>query len=233
LRHAVDLIEKERAAARVLDFAGPRFHRAGECACLVTEELALDHGFRNRRAIDRDIVTLLALAEIMQTARDQVFADARLAVKDDAHIGAGEFADGRAQIFRGLRCPDDARCKRLVVDGAAQPPVLDDELALLARVPHDFEKPLRNERLLDEIIGAEAHRLDRRLYIAVTGDHHDGKLGIGFLRATQQREPVHALHLEVGHHDARKGGAELRRGGACGLMNHSSKPASSSHCVTA
>ena len=169
----------------------------------------------NAGAIDRDVVAFVAPSEIVQAARDQVLADAGLAVEDDAHVGAGELGDGGAQIFRRPRGADDARVQRLLVDGAAQPPVLDHELALLAGVPHDLQKALGRERLLDEVVGAEPHRLDRDLDVAMAGDHDDGQLGIDLLRAAQQLQPVDALHLEIGDQHAGKIRAQLaerRRG---------------------
>ncbi len=139
-RHAVDLVEKQRAAACVFELAEPRLHRAGEGAGLVAEELALHHRLRNSRAIDRDVVALGAAAEIVQAARDQILADAGLAIDDDADIGAGKFGDGRAQRLGGARRADDARGQRLLVDRAPQPAVLDHELALLAGAADNIEK---------------------------------------------------------------------------------------------
>ena len=113
-RHAVDLVEKQRAALRMLDLAGPALRRAGEGAALVAEEFAFRHGVGHRGAVDRHIVARAAPAEIVQAARDQILADAGLAVDHHAGIGCGQFGDLRAQRFGGARIADDARRERWV-----------------------------------------------------------------------------------------------------------------------
>ena len=218
-RHAVDLVEKERAAIGVLDLADTDLRGAGEGAGLMPEELALDHGLRHRRTIDGDVVGLGTAAEIVQAARDQILADAGLAIEHDACIGAGKLGNARAQRLRGLRGADDAGGQRLLADGPAQTPVLDHKLALFAGAPHHFEKTLGRERLLDEVVGAEPHRLDRGLDIAVAGDHHHREFGIELLRAAQQLHPVHALHLQVGDQNALEIGAERVERGRGALVH--------------
>ena len=50
-RHVADLVEEERAAARLLELAGHRPVGAGEGALLVAEELALEQVARDRRQL--------------------------------------------------------------------------------------------------------------------------------------------------------------------------------------
>ena len=52
--HVADLVEKERAAVRLLEEPAALEHRAGERAPLVAEQLALDELARDRRAVDLD-----------------------------------------------------------------------------------------------------------------------------------------------------------------------------------
>ena len=87
-------------------------------------------------------------------------------------------------------------------DQPAQPAIVEDELALLARAADHIEKAVRLERLLDEVVGAAPHRLDRDLDIAMPGDHHDGQIRIELLDMAEQRHPVDALHLQVGDDNA-------------------------------
>ncbi len=131
------------------------FARARKSARLVSEELALDHRLRHGGAIDRDIVRFVPAAEIMDAARYEILADTGLAIKDDADVGAGKLGDRGAQLLGRLRRADDAGAQRLLADDAPQAAILDDELALLAGSPHDLEKALGRERLLDEVVGAE------------------------------------------------------------------------------
>src|SRR2546426_11345223 len=52
--HVDDLVEKHRAARRLLEAANFAGDRAGERALLMPEQLALEQVLRNRRAVDRD-----------------------------------------------------------------------------------------------------------------------------------------------------------------------------------
>ena len=52
--HRPDLVEKERAAARVLDEAGPRRGRAGEGAAGMSEQLVFQQRFGQRGAVEGD-----------------------------------------------------------------------------------------------------------------------------------------------------------------------------------
>ena len=90
-RHAIDLIEEQRAAARVLEFSGPRLDGTGEGAGLVSEKFAFDHSVGDRSTVDRNVITFVPPPEIVQTTRDQVLARAGLAEQDHAHVGTGEF----------------------------------------------------------------------------------------------------------------------------------------------
>ena len=88
-----------------------------------------------------------------------------------------EFAGAMRSInwrswFIAVRFADDAVCR-----AGARPQLAD--FTLQAR---SFDCPIgdkheavRLERLFDEIIGAEFHRRNRRLDIAVAGNHHDGQ----------------------------------------------------------
>ena len=57
-RHFADLIQKQRTALRHFDAAFLLLVRACECAFLVAEQLAFEHGAADGRAIDSDERTL-------------------------------------------------------------------------------------------------------------------------------------------------------------------------------
>ncbi len=144
----------------------------------------------------------------MDAACYEILADTGLAINDDADVGPGQLGDRGAQPLGRRRRADDARAQRLLADDAPQPAILDDQLALLAGSPHDLEKALGRERLLDEVVGAETHRLDRGLDVTVSRNDNHRQLRIDLLRPAQQLHPVHSLHLQVGDEDAGKVGAQ-------------------------
>src|SRR5215471_911844 len=57
------------------------------------------------------------------------------------------------------------------------------------------------DRLGDEFRGAVCARPPAALVVAVGGHHHDGYVGAQCLDFTQEREPVHAGHVDVGQDD--------------------------------
>ena len=52
--HVPDLVEQDRAAVALLEFSDPAAVGAGERALLVTEELALEQGLGDGRAVERE-----------------------------------------------------------------------------------------------------------------------------------------------------------------------------------
>ena len=92
-RHALDLVEEQRAAVGVLELADAAPRRAGEGADLVAEQFAVDQVLRQAAAVQRNEMAAPPLAVVVQAARHQVLAGAGLAVDD--HVGRcrGQRAD--------------------------------------------------------------------------------------------------------------------------------------------
>ena len=53
------------------------------------------------------------------------------------------------------------------------------------------------DRLLDEVVGPAAESLNRQRVLAVPGDHQDGRVGPSRPDLGQERQTVHARHLDV------------------------------------
>ena len=86
-RHVADLVEEERAAIGLLNEAGPGLGRPGEGAGLVAEQLGLDQGLGQGRAIDRDEGLVGAPRRAVQGAGEELLAGAGLAADEEAHPG--------------------------------------------------------------------------------------------------------------------------------------------------
>src|SRR5262249_57349882 len=82
-----DLVEEDRAAVGGFEEARPGGLRIGERALLVTEELGLDQGPRERRAVDLDEGPAPPPAARMQEARGVPLAAPRL--PEEQHGGGG------------------------------------------------------------------------------------------------------------------------------------------------
>ena len=78
-RHLADLVEEQHAAAGLLDPSRLRRDRAGERAALVAEQLRLEQLVGKRRAVDGDERPVLAARSLVNEARDDFLAGARLA----------------------------------------------------------------------------------------------------------------------------------------------------------
>src|SRR5260370_19971977 len=110
---------------------------------------------------------------MMDAAGSEILADTVLAINDYADVGPGQLGGRGAQPLGRRRRADDAGAQRLLADDAPQAAILDDQLALLAGSPHDLEKALGGERLLNEVVGAQMHRLDRDFDVTVSrNDNH-------------------------------------------------------------
>src|SRR3954465_15157915 len=74
--HLRYFVQQKRAAVGKLEASLSPGGRARERALLVAEELALHQSLWNRGAVDGDKLSLTARAEIVNRARDQLFASA-------------------------------------------------------------------------------------------------------------------------------------------------------------
>src|SRR3546814_56061 len=110
LNHVVELaqfVEENGAAVGRLDEAGLARRGAGEGALLVAEQLRLHEVFGNRRAVDVDEALLGARRLLVEHARDQSLAGARLAVdQHGARRTLGDPLDQPADRLAFLRFAD-------------------------------------------------------------------------------------------------------------------------------
>ena len=82
----IHFVEEQSAAARLGYDALACFLRVGKRAAGVTEQLAFDERFRNRAAVDRHERRRLAAAEVMNRARGEFLAGARLALNEHGGV---------------------------------------------------------------------------------------------------------------------------------------------------
>ena len=182
----------------MFELADPLLGRPGKSAGLVAEKLGFDDVGGQGRAVDGDEIALGPAAEIMERARHDLLAGARLAKDQHIHIGVGKRADLFAQTLDAQRSPDEAGSHFVAaVECRAQDAVFQNQPTLFERAFDDRVEPRDGEGLLDEIIGPDAHGIDRHLHVAMAGDQDDGKGGIDGERLAQQVEPVDPRHADV------------------------------------
>ena len=91
--HLADLVEEQRAAVGELELARLHPVRAGERAALVAEELALEQGRRQGRAVDLDAGARAADRGVVDGARDELLAHSRFAPDENGDVGVGDLLD--------------------------------------------------------------------------------------------------------------------------------------------
>ena len=103
-----DLVEKQRPAFGDLELSPPAAD-AGRRPFLDPEQLRLEQGLDQRRAVDRDERPVAPPAQLVDLTRDQFLADTALALEQDGEIGRGDPLDRRAQGLHHLSRPDQWR----------------------------------------------------------------------------------------------------------------------------
>ena len=97
--HIANLVEKERAAFGLFEFALMARSRACERAFLVPEQFRFDELRRNRRAIQGDKSILAPLRFFMNRPGDQLFPRPGLSENADACFAGGDALDLREKRF--------------------------------------------------------------------------------------------------------------------------------------
>src|SRR5262249_41536585 len=133
-RELADLVEEERAAVRFFEEAAPIRVRVGERALLVAEELALEQVLRDRAAVDRHEGHVLARRTLMDRARDELLADAALALDEHRGLEVGDLRDGAEDLRHRGALREDGLELRLLLDLLLQRAVLAAKRLALLRL---------------------------------------------------------------------------------------------------
>ncbi len=192
--HVPDLIEEQRPPVGQLELAFLGGEGAREGAPGMAEELALDELLGDGRAVDLDEGSGRPQALGVDGPRHQLLAGAVLTEDQHPPVAGGRLGDDASEGAEGGALPyHGVALLDLLLEGA----VLRLEAPLAERVLDHEQRLLEGERLLDEVLGAHAHRLDRGLDGAVAGDHDHRHLGIEGADAGQGLEPVHLRQPHV------------------------------------
>jgi hypothetical protein len=199
--HVAHLVEEDRPLVRELELPDLLLRGPRERPLLVAEELALDELLGDRRTVDLDERLVPPVRVAVDGAGHELLAHPALA-GDEHGRARGRGAPHRLpDLLEGAAAAHHAVA---VVEDEPQPPVLLGEALLAERVPRGDQDALAVGRLLDEVEGAQLHRLHRRLHRAVAGEDNDGRRAVLLLQLLQDLEPVHLGHLDVEEHEVRR-----------------------------
>src|SRR6185436_17184045 len=175
-RQIADFIEEQRAAVRELELPRLALRRAGEGALLVAEELGLEQVLGNRRAVDRDKRPVVARAERVEGAREQLLAGAALALEEHRRVGGGGAVQRHRDLLQLRVVADDLRRAAALRQLLAQDQVFGGQPPLRQRPLDHQQQVLRIDRLREKVEGAFLHRRDGVLDAAERGHHDDRQL---------------------------------------------------------
>ncbi|MNQ41251.1 hypothetical protein D3C85_549210 [compost metagenome] len=171
------LIEEQGAAIGRLEQALLVFHRAGEAALLVAEELAFHQLGRNGAAVDRHEGPVGARSLFMDQSCHQFLAAAGFAADVDGGLAAGEFLDLLAQGIHWRRAALQAAVhRRFAILRRAQAQGGVDQFAQAAEV----------DRLGQEVESAGLEGVHRGVEAAIGRDHRHRNQGMALLDVLNQ-----------------------------------------------
>ena len=184
---------------------------------LLATQLALGGGHRESAAVQPDEPPLPRAAPAVDGHRRRLLAGPGLANHQDINVDLGDVGESLPQLLHRRAPPQQQGIVRLVVcQLRPQGPVFQHQAALLGGSPHAVDQAVGRVGLLEEVVGALAHGLDRHGYVAVPGDEDHRQVGIELDEPPQQSETVHAGQPHVRDDDARELRAERRLGGLRG-----------------
>ena len=165
-----DLVEKDRAAARLLDEADTVPVRPGERAAHAAEQLGLEQVFRQRAAVDGHELLLLTRAGVVDRLRHELLAGAALPDDEYVAVAVEHPADGLTELLHHRRrtnqmfeaaAPGDVPLESGVLRAhvAEQPRVLDSDRRLARERLH--ECPLLVREQLRGLARVEIDNADR------------------------------------------------------------------------
>ncbi len=199
-REFADLVEEERSAGCFREAAFASRDRAGERALLVTEELAFEDRLGDRGAVHGDERRIPTRAVLMHVPREELLSGSALAEDEERRARGRRVCRDVEDALQGRTRPHDlARGEHFEL--LLQHAVFDRELTSLGGFPHGLHHGHALQRLLDEVVGAFAHRLHGGLDRAVGRHEHDLDVGCDLLHRAEELETAHRRHHQIGEDD--------------------------------
>ena len=162
------------------------------------EQFGFDEFGRYSGAVDFDHRTVRACRVLVDKMRHDLFARTVLSGDEDARLG-------RRYLFYYFAYTRDSGTRTYhlrtlgTIDFLAQlARLLFERLGFEGVLGRD-EDAIQVQRFNQKIVRTEFERLHSRLYIAVTGDHHNGRVDgiVTFFEGFEQLHSIHLRHLDV------------------------------------
>jgi hypothetical protein len=133
--------------------------------------------------------------------RDELLAGATFARDQERHIGIGHAIDQVLDLLHRRARADHLIETSGLGDLPTQALDLVTKPAMLDRSREGKAQGLDIERLGDEVVGADAERVDCGVHAAERGDDHHRDIGAVGDDSFAEREAAHPFHVQVADHD--------------------------------
>ena len=164
----------------------------------MAEQLALQQGFRQRRAMHLDQRLLGAGRQAMDRIGHHLLAGTAFARYQHRGAAGRHLLDHLEHPVHGGAVAQQAAGRLLALQLAAQGAVGQGELPFGQGALYQQGQPLQIDRLLQEVVGTVAHRLHRDLHRRVPGedDHPHRRMALDDL--LEKLVPGQARHAQIG-----------------------------------
>ena len=199
--HLRDLVEKQGAAVGQLEAAEAALGGAGEGPALVAEQLALDEGLGDCRAVDRDERLVAPVRELVNRARHELLARAAFPVHKHGRVARRRQLDPAIYLLHALRLANQLAEAALLLQLMAQEADLARQRLLLDRFLEQHLQPRGVDGLGEIVERAAAHGFHGGLHRPLSGHEQHDRRPARFLQLLEERESIHLGQHEVCHDD--------------------------------
>ncbi len=197
-----DFVQEHRAAIGVLEQAGASIRGAGEGAANMAEQLALQEGVHQGRAVADSQSLLADGADLVDGSGHELFSRAGGAHQENIGVVAGNFASEVEDFEHGGAFADDAVefevFEELLLQRA-------DAAALIVQGGNFVEGALQAgmiDRFGEEIGGAATNGFESVVQGVFGGHDNDVDAGIAAERAVKKLKGIRILHMNAGQDEA-------------------------------
>ena len=220
-REIGDLVEEERSAVGQLETPLLAVPCPREGALLVAEELGLEQGLGQGRAVDGHEGPLPARRAVVDGAGGQLLAGPALALDEHAGRAVGHLPDEGHHLLEGIADPDGIALAQKVVEALLEGAVLLDERAPLESLADHAHELRALQGLGQEVDGAVLHGAHGLLHGAEGREEDDVHVGGRLARLLQKLQPREARHLQIREEQVDAALAQPVEGGlAVGRQHH-------------
>ena len=198
-RELPHLVQKQGAAVGSLEAARAGFVGTGKGPALVTKQLGVLEGLRDRRAVDGDVRSTRASTVLVDGTGDQLLAGAALPANHNADVAPCDSIDSTEDLRHLWGTTDDTGVGKLLVATLLTRPLI---FGIRERAADRLEEPVPIKRLGHVVEGPRSHGADHGGCRRVTGQHDHRHVGVTPTQHVKRRgaaEPrktyIHADHI--------------------------------------